>query len=75
LFVFYYDAPVIRVCVLTPQCSECAYEPCALLDAPVEAFFASFPAVVSEAGNSKSDNDDDNDNAIAVAVEPAGQKG
>jgi hypothetical protein len=45
------------------------------LNAPVDAFFASFPAGVSKAGDAKSDYDDDDDAAITVEVNPAGQKG
>jgi hypothetical protein len=41
------------------------------MDAPVDAFFASFPAGVCEAGDAMSDIDY-NDNAIAVAAEPVG---
>jgi hypothetical protein len=47
-----------------------------LLDAPVDAFFASFPARFSEAGDAMSDiDDDDDDDAIAAAAEPVGQRG
>jgi hypothetical protein len=45
------------------------------LEAPVDAFFASFLAGVCEAGDAMSDVDDDNDAAIAVAAEPVGQRG
>jgi hypothetical protein len=53
------------------------YEPYLLLDAPVDAFFASFPAGISKAGDAMSDVDDedDNDGAIVVAAEPVGQRG
>jgi hypothetical protein len=52
------------------------YKPYLLLDAPVNAFFASFPSGVVKTGNAVSDEGDDgNADAIAVAVEPAGQKG
>jgi hypothetical protein len=49
------------------------YEPYLLLDAPVDAHFASFG--VSEAGDAISNVDDNDDNAIAVAAEPVGQRG
>jgi hypothetical protein len=53
--------------------SRVLYVPYLLLDAPVDAHFASFPAGVSEAGNAISDvEDDDDDGAIAVAAEPVG---
>jgi hypothetical protein len=44
------------------------------LDAPVNAFFASFPAGAVKAGDVKS-NDDNNDDVTVVAVVPVGQKG
>jgi hypothetical protein len=46
------------------------------LDAPVDAFSASFLVGVCEAGDAMSDiDDDDDDDAIAVAAEPVGQRG
>jgi hypothetical protein len=45
------------------------------LDGPVDAFFASFPAGVCEAGDAMSDIDDDDNNAVAVAAVPVGQRG
>jgi hypothetical protein len=50
------------------------YEPYLLLDAPVDTFFASFPAGVCEAGDAMSDVDD-NDDDISAAAQLVGQRG
>jgi hypothetical protein len=51
------------------------YEPYLLLDAPVDAFCASFPAGVCEAGDTISDVDGIDNGAISVAAEPVEQRG